>query len=125
MSGPFIAARDAQPLDLLKQGAAGDGWEGLERILNPIIGSSAPLMPDEATAKFIYGLYCTVEGRQMFEWIMDLTIRRPLSLTAPTIEQTALLAAGRQAVNSVAEVLLKAVAHGEDLVRQAKSPNGV
>lgn len=123
MSQPFVAAREVQPLDLLKQGAAGDGWEGLEKILKPIIGP-ASLMPEDDVARFMYGLYRTPEGRAMFDYFMDLTIRRPLNLTAPTIEQTALLATGRQAVNSVAEVILKAIAHGEELVRAAQSPDG-
>ncbi|WFS02209.1 hypothetical protein [Rhizobium tumorigenes] len=119
MSGPFVGERAAQPLDLLEQGAAGNGWEGLENLLHPVLGKS-PLMPEDSVARFMWGLYCTAEGRAMFEWLMDLTIRRPLNLTAPTFEQTAMLAYGRQAVNGVAEVILKAIAEGEASVAKTK-----
>ncbi|CDZ67637.1 Hypothetical protein NGAL_HAMBI2605_59180 [Neorhizobium galegae bv. orientalis] len=123
MSGPFISARAAQPLDLLEQGAAGGGWEALQELFKPQL-QTAELQPADDVSKFMWGLYNTPEGRAIFEWMMDISIRQPLRVTAGSIEHTALNAATRQGINGFAEVVLKAIAHGQKLVNDAKNPNG-
>jgi hypothetical protein len=115
MSGPFVPARDAQPIDLLQQSLAGNGWEGLEEMLRRPPGS-APLQPGDDVARFMAGLYRTPEGRKLFEWIMDITLRLPLRSTGRTFEETALMTATRQGINGVGEVVLAAIAHGDKLI---------
>ena len=120
---PFLPSRAGQPLDLLAEAATSGGWEELERIMEARPGA-APLQPGDDVAEFMYALYGTAPGRQMFEWMMDISLRQPLRVTGKSIEETALLAAGRQGVNGFAEAMLAAVKLGEDLIRQRKTQNG-
>lgn len=123
MSGPFIPSRAGQPLDLLEQGAAGNGWDGVEELFKPFLQTSE-LQPRDNLARFMAALRHTPEGREMFEWMMDISIRQPLRITGASIEQTALQAAARQGINGFAEAILNAIAHGEKLLMQAKPQNG-
>lgn len=124
MSGPFTPERAAQPMDLLEDIVeSGSGWEGLEALFRPQL-QDAPLQPHEGVAKFMYGLYHTPEGRAMFEWMMDITLRMPLRSTGLTIEQTALNTASRQGINGVGEAILAAIGHGEKLVSKSQNQNG-
>ena len=120
---PFLPQRDAQPLDVLEAGVAGGGWEELERLLTPQAGSK-PLQPDDEVARFMWGLYCTAQGREMFEWMMDISLRQPLRITGQTLEQTALLSASRQGINGFAEAVLAAVGHGRSLVMKRQNGAG-
>jgi len=124
MSGPFIAERFAQPLDLLEKGPAGNGWEGLDKMFAPV--EQAELAPKDEVAKFLYAMRITPGGREVIEWLMDITIRQPLRSTGQTFEQTALMTATRQGINGVGEVILKAIARGQELAERPKSetPNG-
>lgn len=124
MSGPFLPERAAQPIDLLEGIVErSDGWEGLDALFRPQL-QGAPLQPHEGVAKFMFGLYHTPEGRAMFEWMMDITLRLPLRSTGQTIEQTALNTATRQGINGVGEAILAAIGHGEKLILKSQSQNG-
>lgn len=123
MSGPFIPSRAGQPFDLLEQGAAGNGWEGVEEIFKPFLQTGA-LQPADEVAKFMAALRHTPQGLAMFEWMMDISVRQPLRIVGDTIEQTALNASVRQGINGYAEAVLNAIAHGEKLLTQAKPQNG-
>lgn len=123
MSGPFLPGRAASPLDLLVRDAGSGGWDELEAMMEERKGK-APLQPEDTVAEFMFGLYSTPQGRQMFEWMMDISLRQPLRVTGRTFEETALLTASRQGVNGMAEAILAAVAHGEQLVQQRKTQNG-
>lgn len=122
-TGPFIAGRAAQPLDLLEQGVAGGGWEALEELFKPHL-STRELQPDDELARWMWGFYNTIPGRAMIEWMMDISLRQPLRVTGTSIEQTALQAATRQGINGFAEAVLAAIAHGEKLIRESKTQNG-
>ena len=126
MSGPFVAGRNAQPLDLmLEQGVAGNGWEGLEQLMQAVPQATGVLEPDDDVARFMWGLYNTIEGRKMFEWWMDVTMRIPLRITGKTFEETALLATARQALHGAGETVLAAIAAGKKSVDEARqSQNG-
>ena len=54
---------------------------------------------------------------------MDITLRQPLRSTGRTFEETALMTATRQGINGVGEAVLKAIARGEELVREQKTRN--
>lgn len=124
MSGPFIPSRAAQPLDLLEQGVAGGGWEGLEEIFRPHL-KGAPLQPSEAVAKSLWLMWhLGGESRQVLEWLMDITLRMPYRATGRSIEETALLAASRQGINGVGEAVLAALAHGRSLMEKSETQNG-
>lgn len=110
-----IANRTAKPLDLLQQGVAGDGWDGLEALLLPK-PMKAAFEPSDDLAKFLYALSRTHEGGQLIEYLMDITVRMPLRITGATIEETALRAATLQGIHGVGEVILTTLAKGEKLV---------
>lgn len=123
MSGPFLPPRAAQPLDLLVDNAGEGGWEELERIMTAQPGGAA-LQPADAVAVFMFGLYTVPQGRAMFEWMMDVSIRQPLRITGKSIEETALLMAGRQGVNGFAEAVLAAIKLGEELATERRKTTG-
>jgi hypothetical protein len=123
MSGPFLPARAGQPLDLLEQGVAGGGWDELDALFQPH-RQDAPLQPKDSVAVFMRALYQTPEGRDVFEWLMDVTLRLPHRATGRTFEETALMTATRQGINGVGEAVLNAIAHGEKLINERNSQNG-
>lgn len=112
-----IPPRNGTPFDILKQSMADDGWQGLEDMMLPA-KQKAAFEPEDDVAKFIYGLSQTIEGSQVVEWLMDITLRLPLRSTGRTFEETALMTATRQGINGVGEAVLKAIARGEELVRE-------
>lgn len=120
MSGPFIPARAGQPIDVLEQGIAGGGWDALEEMFKPHLGG-APLQPDDDLARFMWGLYSTAQGKAMFEWMMDISLRQPLRVSSSSIEETALRAAMKQGINGFADAVLSAIAHGDKLVNKTKT----
>lgn len=120
-NGPFIAARAAQPLDLLERGMAGGGWETLEKMLGPMPEPAGPLKPADDVAEFMWGLYCTVQGRAMFEWLMDVTVRQPFQMTGQSFEQTALNAASREGRDAVAMLMMQAVEAGRKSIENKKT----
>ena len=117
-----IAQRNSMPFDILSQSMASDGWDGLESLMVPEKHRAA-FEPQEDVAKFIYGLSQTIEGSKVIEWLMDITLRQPLRSTGRTFEETALMTATRQGINGVGEAVLKAIARGEELVREQKTRN--
>ena len=122
-NGPFLPARTASPIDLLIESASGGGWDELEAMMKQP-EQKVPLQPEDTVAEFMFGLYRTPQGRAMFEWMMDISVRQPLRATGRTFEETALLTATRQGVNGMAEAILAAIAHGEQLVEHRKPQNG-
>lgn len=124
MSGPFIPARAGQPLDLLEATMNNsDGWDGIEALFKPKL-QDVPLQPADDLARFMYGLYHTPQGREMFEWLMDITLRLPLRATGQSFEQTALNTATRQGINGVGEAVLAAIGHGAKLAEYKRNQNG-
>lgn len=123
MTGPFIASRDALPMDLLEASAIGDGWGGMDAIEQRLGVKPADMLPDDELAKFIYGLSRTPQGRAMFEYLFDVTVRLPYRPVGASLEETALAAAVRQGVNAIPELMLQAVAKGAELAHK-RNQNG-
>lgn len=117
MSGPAFAPRQAQPLDAMLARAGGEGWSGLEDLFRPHVASQ-PMQPSDAVARNLASLAATKGGREIIEWLMDITLRVPLRVTGTSLEETALRAAQRQGINGVAEAVLAAIAHGQKLTER-------
>lgn len=116
MSGPVFGERSALPFDDLLRNSK--GWDDLNELLPQL--AEAPLRPSDTVAKNMANLARTKGGRDMLEWIMDITLRAPYHVTGKTIEETALNSATRQGINGVAEAILNAIKHGEDLLEKGK-----
>lgn len=124
MSGPQLAPqsgfRQAQPLDTMLLKAGGAGWDGLEQLFRPQLGQQ-PLQPADGVALFLFRMSQEPRGRDVIEWLMDITVRQPLRVTGASLEETALRAAQRQGINGVAEAVLAAIDHGRKLAEKGQS----
>lgn len=114
-SAQFAPARDAQPLDALIQQSETDGWGGLDKLFKPQI-QAQELQPNDLVAKNLARFVANERGREIIEWILDISIRQPYRVTGHSLEETALHAAKRQGINGLAEAILSAVAHGNKLI---------
>jgi len=114
----FVGSRSALPLDLLEQGAAGQGWEEFEKKLLLPKEHVDRFEPSDRVARILYELSRSAGGREIVEWLMDITVRQSVRVTGSTIEQTALRAATLQGIHGVGEVILQAMAKGEKLLNQ-------
>lgn len=113
--------RDALPLDLLRSNV---GESSIEDALQGLFSADQVrgfMAPPDHIAEFIYAFSRTVEGRQFFEWILDCSLRAPYVVKAATIEETALNAAKREGLNTLAEMILAAISRGEKSLA-ARSP---
>lgn len=103
--------REAQPLDLLRS-LQQDGVEDvLSSLFDPELVSRT-MRPRDELAEFIYGMTQLPESAVFIEWLMDITLRAPMSVTGPTIEATALNAARREGAAMIGEAVLAAIARG-------------
>jgi len=110
------STRDAMPFDLLGADASEDL---LRDALSGVFSADKiddMLAPKDDLAKFIYALSTTPQGREFFEWFMDMTLRAPYRCMGKTIEETALWAAKREGINLPGELLLAAIARGKKAV---------
>ena len=114
----FVGSRNALPLDLLEQGVAGQGWDEFEKKLLLPKEHVDRFEPNERVAKILYAISRSADGRELVEWLMDVTLRQSVRITGDTIEQTALRAAQLQGIHGVGEVILQAMAKGEKLLNQ-------
>lgn len=113
--------REALPLDLMQARSSDDFIRDAMSGILPAEGLDALLAPKDDIAEFAYALGKTPQGRALFEWFMDMTIRLPYRATGASLEQTALLAARREGLNLAGELILAAIARGERSVA-ARNP---
>ena len=114
MSGPQFGSRQAQPLDLMLKQVGGDGFAGLDKLLLP--GSrQSPLTPTDQVAMSLAALCQHASGREIVEWLMDITIRQNMGTGGKTLEEMALVAKQKQTLDMVANAVLAAIDHGRTL----------
>lgn len=117
MTQAAYGGRQARSLDVLQQ-ATGDGWDGLEAMFAPKEGAPVHNQPRDEVAAYLARGLNTPLGREAIEWLMDITMRQPFRATGKSFEETALLAANRQGIEGVGEVILAALKRGQDLIEQ-------
>lgn len=114
---PIFGPREAVTLDGMMKSAGLEGWDMLEKLLDPKGEMQGEL---ENTAKsvapLIYGLALSSEGREILEWLCDITVRRPTFIHGMGIEQAALYAANREGQAGVIFTILKAIKTGQEIV---------
>lgn len=117
MSGPVFSRRDAQPLDLLLKQAGGDGFKGIEKLMKPVF-ERQPLQPSDEVARTLARLVSYQGGREVIEWMMDISVRQPFRTKGETLEAVAMHAKQKEAIDGFAAVLLAAIAHGQTLLEE-------
>lgn len=106
--------------DMLKSGQA-EGWDALEAMFKPaLVGQH--FRPDDGVLMFFGALAGTEIGRQVLDWLFDLTNRAPYPRDVGNDFQAVALAAKAHAARAaVGEAILQAVIDGRKLLEQ---PNG-
>jgi len=92
----------------------------IDAFFKKIVGnfSSQTYRPDDEMLKNFYRLYTQPAGRELVEWILDITIRLPYPKVGSTIEMAALQAARREAAANIGELLMQAVLEGKRLIER-------
>lgn len=115
MSQVAYGPRQARSIDALEQ-ATGTGWEGLEAMFAPAPDKPVHNQPSDEVAIYLAQGLHSQKGREVIEWLMDITFRQPFRATGQTFEETALLTANRQGIEGVGEVILAAIQRGQELI---------
>lgn len=117
---PHFGPREALSLDQLMERAGLTGWPSLDKLLDP----RAEMPPDalekgaRAIAPILAAFAATAEGREILEWLADITVRRPHYVHGMTMEQAAMYAAGREGQDGVLFTVLKTIATGEAMAAE-------
>lgn len=115
MTGPFPFARQTMDLDTMIAGMGGEGWDGLEAMFKPA-GVKDSFDPGDHMKKMLFAFYQTGEGRQVIDWLLDLTFRAPFPHVGTSIEQAAIAAAKHESRAAIGLVIMKAIADGDALL---------
>ena len=122
MSGPVSFPSSMMALDQMLEQMGGRGWEGLENEFKPA-QTRQNFEPEDKIKKIIAAFYdSSSEGRQMVEWIFDLTFRAPYPSTGTSFEQAAIAAAKHEARAAVGRVLVQAIVEGRALIQKPAEP---
>lgn len=122
MSDPMMPRRAAMPIEQLLAGT--DEMLDVDKMIEKLAPAQAGqnFRPTDDLMKVMYLFFGTVEGKQIFEWLMDLTVRAPYPhVNGSNFEQAAIAAAKHQSRCGVGEVILEAVAQGKRLLEQAQN----
>jgi hypothetical protein len=121
MTGALLGTRrDALPYDLLEANAAADMVPEALKGLFPEEQLQSLFAPKEELAEFLYGLAQTMQGRELIEWLLDISIRPTYRVMGQTIEETALWAAKREGMCIPGEMVLAAIARGHKSILARK-----
>ncbi len=116
---PFPFRRELESLDKFLAGEMGAGWEELEQSFFPAQVPRA-FDPGDELKRNLAALYHTPDGRQIIEWLADLTWRAPYPHVGAANEAAALAAAKHEARCAVGEVIMKAIAEGYQSIMNSK-----
>lgn len=123
MSGPVGFPSEMMNLDKMLESMGGPGWDGLEQAFKPA-SAPQPFEPEERLKRTIAVFYDhSEEGRQMIEWLFDLTFRAPYPHVGASFEQAALAAKAHEARAAVGRVVVQAILDGRTLLEKNRSQN--
>ncbi|GAA2871895.1 hypothetical protein GGQ99_000968 [Aminobacter niigataensis] len=120
MSGPFAFPTDAMDLDKMLESIGGLGWDGLKQQNAPAKVSDR-FEPDDQLKIMMFAFSQTAEGRQLFEWIADLTFRAPYPHVGNTRDSAWLAAKAHEARSAVGLAVMQAIADGEKILNNKRS----
>lgn len=125
MNNPFNPRRRARPIDktvdylneaLKDSDDVLDVEKTIERLLPQI--SSLNYRPSDERLKAFYRILATIEGRELLDWLLDLTWRAPYPHVGKSIAEAAIAAAKHEARAGIGEVILEALALGKYLIEK-------
>ena len=117
MNNPVFGSRQQQPIDQIFErlrGSVSTNVEDLLAGLNPETQISSPPI----VAKVLFGLSQTREGKEVLEFLADLTVRRVEGRFSSSIEEAALSHARKQERDFIMLQIAKAIEDGKKLVTQ-------
>lgn len=115
--GPQFGPRQAQPLDMMVKQAGGGGFSGLEKLMNPVI-EPGELQPADEVARTLAKLLLYPGGREVIEWMCDISVRQPFKSHGVSLEEVALRAKQKEGIDGLMTAILAAIAHGQKLLDQ-------
>lgn len=118
-TGPTPMARQMMPADHIVNSSP--NWEGLLRQFQPAPAPD-PFDPGDDMKVVLYHFYRTAQGRQIIDWLFDLTARAEFPHVGSTRESAAIAAAKHEARTAVGYSFARAIADGEEIWRK-RSPN--
>lgn len=124
MSGPYPFAREVQQLNDMLASVGGPGWAGLEQMFKPARVADR-FDPGDDMKMVLAAFYRTAQGRQIIDWLLDLTVRAPFPHVGGSRDSAWLAAGKHEARTAVGYVLLQAIADGNELFEkrnQTKEP---
>ena len=117
--GPQFGPRQAQPLDLMLKQAGGSGFAGIEQLMNPVV-QKGKLQPADQVATTLAKLVTYPGGREVIEWMMDISVRQRLQTHGLSIEEVALRAIKKEGIDGFAAAILAAISHGQKLLEEGQ-----
>lgn len=119
MSGPVEFARQVQALDQLLNAAP--NWDGLEKAFAP---AKTPdhFEPDDFMKQQLAALYNTADGRQIIDWLFDLTLRAPFPHVGSSRDSAWIAGAKHEARVAVGQTVARAIVDGRELFNRKKEP---
>lgn len=120
MSGPFAFPTDRMNLDQMLAAIGGKGWEGLERQFSPAKVSDQ-FEPEERLKMMMAAFARTPEGRQLFDWISQLTVFAPYPHVGNSRDSAWLAAKAHEARAAVGLSIHRAIVDGEQLLNRNRS----
>lgn len=122
MSGPFAFPTDRMNLDQMLESIGGKGWAGLERQFSPAKVTDH-FEPEKRLKMTMAALARTQEGRQLFDWIYQLTVFAPYPHVGSTRDSAWLAAKAHEARAAVGLSIYRAIQDGEKLLNPLTEPS--
>jgi len=121
---PLFGPRQAVTLDGMLEKAGLGGWDWLEKLVDPSgqAGGGELETAAKKIAPLLYGLALTTEGREILEWLCDLTVRRQHFVPGATVEQAGIYAIARGSQDGLVFLILKTIRTGQDLAKGRDEP---
>lgn len=119
MNGPVAFGRQMQAVEKLLADAP--SWDGLEQAFAPAKVADN-FDPGDDMKRMLAAFLGTVEGRNILEWLFDLTSRAPYPHVGSGRDSAWIAAAKHEARCAVGQAIARAIVDGNELLNR-KEPN--
>ncbi|YBV97534.1 hypothetical protein M1D80_11835 [Phyllobacteriaceae bacterium JZ32] len=119
MNQPLTTRRATMPLEDMLKGT--DDYLNVEKMIEKLAPAQVGqnFRPSDNLMKFLYLFSQQRDAKELFDWLMDLTIRAPYPHISGSFEEAAIAAAKHQARAGIGEVIIEAIAEGKRLIEQS------